>query len=1125
MELEAAIGANEEQYLTEHLLPPASLEADWFCCRASSGPLRADCSGSMEAASGPASIHPFRPPAGSYSGVTVNLRFMDCNVGLGNEMADHDQIPAPESAEADVLSSTNAPSEDSRDEVRDMLRQISEQIDTADRQHGELLNEMSDRIAALGDRTDQVRVGLTDQFSPAFDRLRDGLDSLSGQITAALEERMATAAPEEFSSANESEFASQEPTAAPSHSVATPECTQQEAAPQDSLPKDELGVFAILNAEPEAPQEHAEHGPWDAESAEALTRIYEDTSELGGVGNPHDPAGETPDTIAQPTADVTDDAFGQMPFCDPHTSEPEAVSHPEPSEITPPTPAVDFDRQWLDERFAMIAERIEQSAAESRPHEEFAGLGEKFDQLESSISAALDDVAARAQTSNALPPVDLSSVEENLGELAGYVEQAQSKLARLDAIEAHLESVMDRLSDDRLIQLLENGDQNAKDLERLAMLSAEAAVASLPGADANQSSLNEGQLSDLYGMLSRHIEQSREGEQHTAGVLDTLREAMLGVLDRVEQLERPVVGHNPMPGSNEVAGNEAVDAALFDDATPPGPVPEDAFVTPADQMPMAPHSPIEGSDGTMAAAGSGGFAEPPPPQQTGPVQNDQEEDAYAVPRAAQSSGEHPAHDPGQIQATQAQPQPTPPVHQQQLRGPAAEHVADPAPLNELPTMAAIEKLRQDFIEDARSAKELAARRAAEEAAAGPKKAGGLSAMLLRKRKGGSENAPQAAEPNEPKSALASSAKSLRKRLLGALVLLAIIPGAALLYSKFQPALNMEPAASTAVIEDGAAATTTRPPAAPKLRSALADTQLPPPGMAFQKPRQPLSPAAMERVERRQDLAHMSSKVADAAASAPFAALLPEYAATGPRQAAGRNADGSIAEAGAVKTLGLPPVTVGPLSLRIAAAKGDPSAEFEVGARMAEGKGPNQDFKQAARWYQRSASKGFAQSQYRLGTLFERGLGVKKDMSRARLWYERAAQSGNIKAMHNLAVLAAGRNAQSPDYTKAAQWFQQAADHGLSDSQYNLAVLFENGLGVEQNLTKSYQYTALAARSGDAEATRRRQSLKQKLSESELAKAEAWIKSWRRKPVDNLANDARVAGTAWQSRESAGYTVQ
>ena len=215
-------------------------------------------------------------------------------------------------------------------------------------------------------------------------------------------------------------------------------------------------------------------------------------------------------------------------------------------------------------------------------------------------------------------------------------------------------------------------------------------------------------------------------------------------------------------------------------------------------------------------------------------------------------------------------------------------------------------------------------------------------------------------------------------------------------------------------------------------------------------------------------------------------------------------------------LDLPPATVGPLSLRLAAARGDKSAEFEVASRLAEGKGTEQNLKEAVRWYQRSATQGFVQAQYRLGTFFERGLGVKADMGRARSWYQRSAEQGNVKAMHNLAVLAAGRGSESPDYTTAAHWFGQAASYGLPDSQFNLAVLTESGLGVEKDLVQAAMWFTIAARSGDKEAVRRRDMMKSKMQPADLAAAEHLAKTWQPLVQEKIANDPHFAGEAWKS---------
>jgi localization factor PodJL len=216
---------------------------------------------------------------------------------------------------------------------------------------------------------------------------------------------------------------------------------------------------------------------------------------------------------------------------------------------------------------------------------------------------------------------------------------------------------------------------------------------------------------------------------------------------------------------------------------------------------------------------------------------------------------------------------------------------------------------------------------------------------------------------------------------------------------------------------------------------------------------------------------------------------------------------------------LPPALIGPMSLRLAAAKGDPSAEFEVAARFAEGKGVEQDLKQAVAWYQRAAARGFAQAQYRLATLYERGFGVRTDLGRAKVWYKRAAEQGNIKAMHNLAVLSASRDATPPDYAVAARWFTEAAERGLADSQFNLAILYENGSGVGRDLKQAYKWVSLVAQAGDKQAARRREQIRAKLQPDELREAEDLIASWHPKPVDALMNDPRVAGEAWKTREA------
>jgi TPR repeat protein len=194
-----------------------------------------------------------------------------------------------------------------------------------------------------------------------------------------------------------------------------------------------------------------------------------------------------------------------------------------------------------------------------------------------------------------------------------------------------------------------------------------------------------------------------------------------------------------------------------------------------------------------------------------------------------------------------------------------------------------------------------------------------------------------------------------------------------------------------------------------------------------------------------------------------------------------------------------PATIASASLRHAASNGEPAAEFEIGARFADGRGVSPDLQQAFIWYQRSAMHGYAPAQFRLGSSYERGLGTDKDHERAKLWYRRAAEKGHVKAMHNLAVLAAEATPK-PDFNSAVQWFREAAERNLADSQYNLAMLYETGRGVPENFAEAYKWYALALRNGDQEAARRMDVMRSRMSKGEIAAADKAIASWVPTPM-------------------------
>ena len=210
------------------------------------------------------------------------------------------------------------------------------------------------------------------------------------------------------------------------------------------------------------------------------------------------------------------------------------------------------------------------------------------------------------------------------------------------------------------------------------------------------------------------------------------------------------------------------------------------------------------------------------------------------------------------------------------------------------------------------------------------------------------------------------------------------------------------------------------------------------------------------------------------------------------------------------------------SLRAAAAKGDPAAQYEVALRYAEGRGVTQNLTDAAEWFERAAKQGLVPAQFRLGGFYEKGLGVNKNLETARRFYVAAGEAGNAKALHNLAVLYAEGIDGKPDYQTAARWFRKAADYGVADSQYNLAILYTRGIGVEQNLAEAYKWFALAARDGDADAAKKRDDIGSRLDQQSLKAATQAVQGWAPEPQPDAAVQVKTPAGGWDSAGAAPH---
>jgi localization factor PodJL len=769
-------------------------------------------------------------------------------------------------------------------------------------------------------------------------------------------------------------------------------------------------------------------GAWDRQSAEALSHVYE--------------------------ADAVDSVAGS------------------PSVITGPgaSPA-HIDQAWFEARFAEIAAGVEQSLAEIRPDRGFHAIGERLDQFEQQFTRMLEGAVTRADLDA------VRSIEEHIGEVVNHLVQTHDQLARLNVIEEQLAAITHTLSigqDRGRSELHSATDLPAGlDVGEIARAAAEHAATRF----ADMAPTSNDAVSELRPLIERMMEESRSGGENTSALLDTLQQAMIRLLDRVDAIElaqrSDVLRSRPF--------GEAYEARHQD--------PELRF-------------PMSESD-------------------------------LASPRGASVS----AHVPEMIPAERAQPSPS--------------IESDNAAEAEL---SKNEKLRQDFIAEARRAKmRLSSASDDDIVISSPSDSG----AFMMSSPSDATRGHQGSKPIRPAASRskASGPSGPSPRLIVLAVAVVLGLGGLWLTSDSAPHGVSQPPATTAIPgrdENAISGANAKPgaddkgighspDAAPRedaLPKGNQQGQLSPGGDTRDAHTNvsmlgvavdtgvPVTASSMEQAHRHQAMADMSGRLGDAASRDNPPGLVPASMVPTEAETEGVRAPAVNGAAGAATPstpFDLPVATVGPLSLRLAAANGDPSAQFEVGARLAEGKGTPQNFKEAAMWYQRSAEQGLAQAEYRLGTFYERGLGVKADRALAEALYKRAAEQGNIKAMHNLAVLSANQTDQSPDYATAAQWFEQAAQRGLADSQFNLAILYENGLGVGRDLKQAYMWISLAAREKDTDAARRKSILRGKLTADELAAAERMVGAWKPVPFDRGVNDARTAGEEWKRNPKNGVS--
>jgi len=145
-------------------------------------------------------------------------------------------------------------------------------------------------------------------------------------------------------------------------------------------------------------------------------------------------------------------------------------------------------------------------------------------------------------------------------------------------------------------------------------------------------------------------------------------------------------------------------------------------------------------------------------------------------------------------------------------------------------------------------------------------------------------------------------------------------------------------------------------------------------------------------------------------------------------------------------------------------------EIKLGAAYLAGRGVQQDYSQAAFWYERAANAGDPLAQNEIGYLYQAGIGVARDPARAVQWYQRAADGGYLEAKVNLGTAYLWGVGVKKDPQLGYELIHQAAvkNCGLADAYLGEMYYFGLGVPVDREAARGWYERGTHAKDSIAE---------------------------------------------------------
>ena len=116
-------------------------------------------------------------------------------------------------------------------------------------------------------------------------------------------------------------------------------------------------------------------------------------------------------------------------------------------------------------------------------------------------------------------------------------------------------------------------------------------------------------------------------------------------------------------------------------------------------------------------------------------------------------------------------------------------------------------------------------------------------------------------------------------------------------------------------------------------------------------------------------------------------------------------------------------------------------------------------------------------------------GLPRNYGLSAHWFREAGENGSIGSRYLLGLLYFYGKGVSQDYEESVYWLMRAANCGNNNAQYFLGLMYYTGKGVKKDYQMAYIWLKVASLFGNNKTVKMEETLKNKLSKSELAQAQ------------------------------------